>query len=375
MIAPTASDHNNRRVNVVDVSLDFISPSLAAGPKACLRKVPSGFGTKKCAESTAFSAALRIWQLAIVLTRFAVQEWRNPLPPYQHARALHPLCNPRLGRHGQHGPCRRAEPFKDDLFAYPATLSSSDDGAYRVIDYRELRDVNGRDADPGHRAKDIYVSLGVDASQKDLVLKSSVGDVRFIAVGRTEGASIITLYIHGLDGSRTQGVDDFTFGGNFNRVKNLMVDNGGLYVSPDFSDFGRRGTAELAALIDHYATASPSAKVFVACGSGGGDLCWSLAANERVAARLSGLVLLGSVIDDDFMKSAAFRKEVPVLFAYGSRDRFFSIRSREALFRALRAANGAYPARFLRFEGGTHGTPLRMIDWRETLNWMMSVGQ
>ena len=58
-----------------------------------------------------------------------------------------------------------------------------------------------------------------------------------------------------------------------------MVDNGGLYLSPDFSDFGDQGAAEMAALIEHYATASPDAKVFVACGSMGGYLCWRLAGN------------------------------------------------------------------------------------------------
>ncbi|TIT56469.1 MAG: alpha/beta hydrolase, partial [Mesorhizobium sp.] len=34
------------------------------------------------------------------------------------------------------------KPYKDDLFAYPATLSSGDNGAYTVIDYREMRDIN-----------------------------------------------------------------------------------------------------------------------------------------------------------------------------------------------------------------------------------------
>ena len=47
------------------------------------------------------------------------------------------------------GHAAELKPYKDELFGYPATLSSSDDGAYRVIDYRELRDVNGRDSDPG----------------------------------------------------------------------------------------------------------------------------------------------------------------------------------------------------------------------------------
>ena len=59
-----------------------------------------------------------------------------------------------------------------------------------------------------------------------------------------------------------------------------MAGNGGLYLSPDFSDFGDKGAAEIAALIAHYAAASPDAKMFVACGSMGGYLCWKLAAND-----------------------------------------------------------------------------------------------
>ena len=156
-----------------------------------------------------------------------------------------------------------------------------------------------------------YVSLGVRSQQRDLKLISDVGEVRFFAVGKTEGASIITIYLHGKGGSRKQGVDDFTFGGNFNRIKNLMADNGGLYLSPDFSDFDDRGAAEVAALIEHYAGASPNARLYVACGSMGGYICWKLAANDLVAARLSGLMLLGSVFDEDFSEDAGLQTEGP----------------------------------------------------------------
>jgi hypothetical protein len=265
-------------------------------------------------------------------------------------------------------------PFKDDLFAYPATLSSSDGGDYRVVDYRELRDINERDEVPERRVKRDYVALGVRSEQQDLKLTSDAGDVRFYAVGKQEGAAIITVYLHGKGGSRKQGVDDFTFGGNFNRIKNLMVDNDGLYLSPDFSDFDDQGAAEVTALIEHYAAASPGAKLFVACGSMGGYICWKLAADGRVAARLSGLMLLGSVFDEDFPKTPAFKKKVPVFFGHGSHDIVFAIDKQEAFYRSLRAAKGGYPTRFVRFETGTHGTPIRMTDWRETMNWMLSVG-
>jgi dienelactone hydrolase len=265
------------------------------------------------------------------------------------------------------------KPFKDELFAYPGILSSEAGGAYLVVDYSEARDINQRDQVPERRVRAKYVSTGVRKVQKDLALKTDAGTIKHIAVGKTEGARIITIYLHGQGGSRKQGVDDFTFGGNFNRIKNLMAANGGLYLSPDFSDFGDKGTTEIAALVSHYAEKSPAAKIFVACGSMGGMLCWQLASKKAIAGRLSGLLLLGSLWDDGFFSSAAFKTKVPLFFGQGSRDPVFPVDKQEAFYRSIIAKSPGYPARFVRFETGTHGTPIRMTDWRETLNWMLSV--
>ncbi|MDX8493259.1 alpha/beta hydrolase [Mesorhizobium sp. VK22B] len=264
------------------------------------------------------------------------------------------------------------KPFKDDLFAYPATLSTGDNGTYTVLDYREMRDINQRDEVPEKRVHAQYTDPGVRKVQQDLMLKTDTGDVRHIAVGKTESAAIIVLYLHGQGGSRKQGVDDFTFGGNFNRLKNLMAENGGLYLSPDFPDFGDRGAAQVAALIDHYAEKSPGAKIFVACGSMGGILCWKLADRKDTGTRINGLLLLGSLWEESFLTSPAFKRRVPVFFGQGSHDVVFPVEKQEAFFRSILAKSKAYPARFVRFETGTHGTPIRMVDWRGTLNWMLA---
>ncbi|WP_244478808.1 MULTISPECIES: alpha/beta hydrolase [unclassified Mesorhizobium] len=265
------------------------------------------------------------------------------------------------------------KPFKDELFAYPAVLSSEKGDRYRVVDYRELRDINERDQVPERRVKGEYVSTAVRKVQQDLMLKTDAGDIRHVAVGSTAGAGIIVLYLHGQGGSRKQGADDFTFGGNFNRIKNLMAANGGLYLSPDFSDFSDKGAAQIASLIGHYAEASPGAKIFVACGSMGGALCWKLAGRQDTGARVDGLLLLGSLWDESFLASPAFKRRIPVFFGQGSKDPVFPVQNQEAFFRSILAKSSSYPARFVRFETGTHGTPIRMVDWRETLNWMLSV--
>ena len=141
------------------------------------------------------------------------------------------------------------KPFKDEFSPIPGIISSEAGGAYLVVDYSEARDINKRDQVPERRVRGEYVSTGVRKVQKDLALKTDAGTIRHFAVGRTEGARIITIYLHGRGGNRKQGVDDFTFGGNFNRIKNLMAANRGLYLSPDFSDFSDKGSSEIAALI------------------------------------------------------------------------------------------------------------------------------
>lgn len=261
---------------------------------------------------------------------------------------------------------------KDRLFAYPATLSSELGGDYRIIDYNEKRDINGRDQVPPRKVRSHYVSLGVRRKQDDLVVNTAAGPVTHYAVGRTQGARIIVIYLHGKGGSRRQGVDDYKFGGNFNRLKNLVNKAGGLYLSPDFANFGDKGAAQIAGLIAHYGAASPRAPVIIACGSMGGALCWRMAGNPAVAPKLGGLMLLGSHWSDDFLSSEAFRRRVPVFIAQGSNDPVYTAERMTAFFRAIRARSPSYPVKMVVFQTGIHGTPIRMTDWRQTINWMLS---
>jgi dienelactone hydrolase len=271
------------------------------------------------------------------------------------------------------GPVQAQElaPFKDELFAYAGFLQGKASDNYAIVDYREARDIDQRDEVPERRVRAKYVSTGVRRAQADLGLKTDAGTIRHVAVGKQAGARIITIYLHGQGGSRRQGVDDFTFGGNFNRIKNLMAANDGLYLTMDFADFGATGAAQAAALLSYYADRSPNARLFIACGSMGGALCWALARDAAISSRLSGLLLLGSHWDDGFLQSAAFKRKVPVFFGHGSRDKVFPVEKQEGFFRTILQRSPGYPARFVRFETGTHGTPIRMSDWRQVLNWML----
>jgi hypothetical protein len=261
------------------------------------------------------------------------------------------------------------KPYKDDLFAYPPVLETRDGGAYAVYDYNEMRDINERDEVPEKRVKKQYVSLAATRAQVEAEIETRLGALKHVAVGKREGARMIAVYVHGQGGTRKQGANDWTFGGNFNRLKNLMVQNGGLYLSPDVPDFGARGAGVIADLIAHYTASSPGAPVFLACGSAGGGVCHRLANDPQIAPLLGGIFFLGSFWDDGFTSSEAVKRRVPVYIGHGSRDTVFAVDRQEAFYQAIRATGT--PVRFLRFETGTHGTPIRMVDWRETIGWMI----
>ena len=271
----------------------------------------------------------------------------------------------------------RLQPWKDTLFAYPKVMDSQFDGDYLRVEYLKKRDIQERDEIPEQRVKRQYISLDTRKVEQDLVFNSPAGKINYIAVGAIAGpAKAIVIYLHGQNGSRKQGASDWMFGGNFNRIKNLMARNGGVYLSPDFTDFEAKGKNEIKALILEFSRRSPGAPVFIACGSMGGRLCWTLARDEAVVPKIGGLLLLGSNHDRAFITSSVARdprRRFPIYLGHGTRDIVFDWQGEEAFFKDLKTAVPDYPIRFVLFDDGSHGLPIRMTDWRLILNWMLEV--
>ena len=268
-------------------------------------------------------------------------------------------------------------PFKDDLFAYPNILERSKDGTYVVVEYNRDRDLVNRDRVLRWKAHYRYVDQSVRWSRKVRSYRSVNGKFKYFVVGKpNRSTAFAVIYVHGKGGNRRQGVNDWTFGGNFNRLQNLVNRNNGALYTPDFSGFKDRGAQDIAALIDVARKNSPGARVIVACGSMGGGVCWRLAKNPATAANIGGLFLLGSHWHDDFLKSPAVKKStpnIPIYIGHGSQDPVFQPSVQRDFYRKILARNRNYPIRFVMFETGAHGTPIRMVDWRQELNWMLSL--
>lgn len=268
----------------------------------------------------------------------------------------------------------RLSPYKDDLFKYPTILSTAYGGDYVKVGYVEQRDLYQRDVVPEKETRPEYVDLGVKSVEKDMTAKEGRTSVRFIGTGKVQGgAKAVVIYVHGRRGNRKQGANDWMFGGNFNRIKNLMVANGGVYLSPGFPSLNRRGVAQAKLLVLEYAENSPGAPIFIACGSLGGKICWGLADDREASKHIDGFLLMGSTSDDGFFRTEAFKRRVPVYIGHGTGDIVISWKSQEAFFKKFKQLDPTYPVKFALFDTGSHGTPIRMTDWRLILNWMLEV--
>lgn len=269
----------------------------------------------------------------------------------------------------------RLAPYKDDLFAYPKIIKTDYGGDFVMVEFIEERDVDGRDEIPLKKAFDKMVDLKVNEVKEDLRLRDGDNSTNFLAVGRTRGdAKIVVIFMHGLRGDRTLAMEDLRFGGNFNRLKNLMVRNDGVYLSPDFQGFGERAKNQIKALMKHYAEISPGAPIILGCASTSCKITYRLLEDPQAAAMLAGVVLFGGSKYDPFLETPVFRnpeKWVPIYIGHGSKDTTNNWVALELFFKAIKKAAPDYPIKFDLFVNGVHGTPIRMSDWRMVINWIL----
>jgi pimeloyl-ACP methyl ester carboxylesterase len=256
---------------------------------------------------------------------------------------------------------------KDRLFAYPGILSVSEGGSFIVVDYDKMRDIHSRDIEPERRVQSKYLSLGVKKHSRLALHEANGRSVETGVTGDYAGARFAVIFVHGRGGDQRLGMNDYTFGGNFNRVKNLMVLNGGAYLAPSVRSFDDAGAADVKELI-----MAGRAPVVLACASMGSIICSKLANDSAVVKRLAGMMLLGGAPDSAIAKSAAVRAKMPIVFTHGSYDTVYDWQDQKSVFDRIQQSATGYPSQFVLFNTGSHGTPMRMTDWKQSLEFILS---
>ncbi|WP_290891806.1 alpha/beta hydrolase [Hoeflea sp.] len=256
---------------------------------------------------------------------------------------------------------------KDRLFAYPGIMAKSEDNAFIIVNYDKQRDIHGRDSEPERRVRSNYVSLRVKQYSRVAEHEANGRKIETGLTGEYASARFAVIFVHGRGGDQRLGMNDYSFGGNFNRLKNLMLVNGGAYLAPTVETFDDRGAQDVKALV-----MAGRAPVVLACASMGSIICSKLADDPAVVPRLAGIALLGGAPDMGLVRSAAVKARLPIVFTHGSLDTVYPWEDQKAVFDAVRLTATPYPARFVLFDTGSHGTPIRMTDWKQTLEFLLT---
>ncbi len=264
----------------------------------------------------------------------------------------------------------KLKPFKDELFAYPGILEKRDNGDWLKIDYNRDRDIFDRDEIPVDKVKGRYVSLWVRLKQDYETLKLNGREIDLFRTGAKSHQTFTVIFVHGRGVDRKLGGNDFRFGGNFNRLKNLAAKNGGTYYAPTIKSFDSEGVKDMAALIAHARKSSPGNPIVLACASMGSFICSGIARDPIAAAMLRGMVILGGAPDPEFIGTPAYDFKIPLVLSHGSWDYVYDYKDQDAIYQKLHSRG--YPVRYILFETGKHGIPMRMTDWREVLNWIFA---
>ncbi len=262
------------------------------------------------------------------------------------------------------------QPYKDALFAYPGILKQQDNGDWLKVDYSKKHDIYGRDAVPLKKVKSRYLELDVKRFETFETVRSNGKSIDLFRAGRASGQRFTVIYLHGTGFDRDLGSNDYIFGGNFNRLKNLAAKNGGTYYAPTVKSFDRAGLDDIVALVSHIQRAAPSRPIIISCSSVSAVICAGVARVPATAAMLTGIMILGGAPDPQFQKSAAYDFRIPLVLLHGSWDYVYKWQDQERIYQRLHAEG--YPVRFILFETGKHGSPIRMTDWRRELNWILA---
>lgn len=262
-------------------------------------------------------------------------------------------------------------PFKDDLFGYPEPVASLDGGRRLDVPYNEARDIDGRDEVLERRVRRQYVELSRDLEAEEKQLATPKGPLSYAQVGTSSKGQPTLVFVHGRNGDRRLGLNDWTFGGNFNRLKNLLVRSGGSYITVDAGRLGDDDAQRISALLAQLKSEADSPELILTCASMGGQICWTIATGPAVAS-IDAMILLGS--DSTPQRFEAMRRarggSLPIFMAHGTRDKVYAFDRQLAAYEAVRKRWPTDPIRFVGFDDGNHGTPIRMVDWRDTLNWI-----
>jgi len=266
------------------------------------------------------------------------------------------------------------KPYKNDLFKYQwGVLKSEFNGDIKLIDYSVFRDIEERDVVDVVK---VYEKYTEKIPQNFKILKKYKSDNWEKKYWEIKNANllddeikIITIYFYWYNWNIDQWVNNETFWGNFNRIQNLMIKNNWIYISTEFTNFSNQWVKDISVLLNDLKLKYKNADILLSAGSSGWTLIWNILKQESLKSIIKWVILIGSVVDNNYLVN----ENIPIYIWHWTKDKNLPYTGKYTFYNEIKNQKQNYPIKIEFFDWWLHWTPLRMIDWYLTINWILKI--
>lgn len=254
--------------------------------------------------------------------------------------------------------------FKDDMFTYHNGVWG-DVKWFTWVSYNQKRDLEDRDFIDVDQAFPEWVDLSLKDKEVWETYYDEATKTSYPYYKISWWNKFLFLFVHWLNWNATWWFKDWTFNGNFNRLKHIAYYNKGTYISPTIKNFNNWAKAFWRYIIN-YKKQNPNAKIFIACWSSWGETCWKI--YDDINIPLDWIMMLGSMPPFLWMKSA-LKRNIPIYYGHWEKDRAMPMSW--SINTYLNLKKNGKKVKLEVFTNGVHWTPLRMVDYLSVLRWMV----
>lgn len=263
--------------------------------------------------------------------------------------------------------------FKDDLFSYKWVLEEKLDWNWRLIQFSMKEDVEDRDEIDVDKVFEHYIDRKTEEYREIKWLYWVEWFSYYEVTDRNqkdEDKKLVVLYFHWKWWNKTWWINDETFWWNFNRIQNLMIENSWVYITTD-TELWVKSENNHWKLLKHLKTKYKNAKIILIWWSNWWIMLWKLLNNKEYNKFIDWIILSWTILDENkswYSTDFLIKNRIPVYIAHWNKDHI-QFWEKEIFLKSFLSQWWLW--KVVIFNWWIHGTPIRMIDYKEAINWMI----
>lgn len=263
--------------------------------------------------------------------------------------------------------------FKDEIFWDRQILEIKLNWSWKMIDYSQKKYINDRDKIAWEIVKDEFIDMKVEkfieknSFEIEKWKKFEYYELKDKSKDN-ESKEVIVIYLHWHWWNKAQWMNDKSFWWNFNRLKNLILENNWIYITTDVDLWLNESLVWHILLIEKLKSEYKNAKIIIAWASNWWVFLWHLLNSSRINKFIDWAIFLWTILDNSKSYNFMIQNWIPLYIWHWTHD-FNPYKEKEEFIKIFNEQWWMWQVEI--FKNWVHWTPIRMIDWKETINWIL----